>query len=313
MASTISNAQSPIKFCTSGGANLSFQPVYFAYTSGLFEFHGLSVERIDFVDDATAFRAFLDGSCEFVFSSAEIGIIAIAGGEEVRAVTSTTPWLDFEIVAGPQVAKLADLVGRTVAVSGLGELDHRSILHALETEGVDPSLVAFDASHKGATARARAVAAGQVDAAVSTSIAAARVMQGAPDLRIIYNAGAAFADRFLATALFVRTELLETQAGMVQAAVTSVIEANRSLMERDTAIESATATGHDAAVATAVYDALLSVDPPIFGVNGGIEPGVVAATVSLLAEMGKIDRSVPVERVVDMRFVEAALTEIGTY
>ena len=314
--STAAQAQSAgkIKLCTSAGMNAAIQPVIYAQNKKLYEKHGLEIERIDLQDDTTAVQALIAQACDVLYAGAGTGMVAIARGADIKIVMSHTPWTDYVFVGQPDIKTLKDLVGKSVGTSKIGALNYQAAAYALRQEGVDPSSVQFLATGGNDSARAQALVAKTIKAAVMNGTWANTALNNSPDLHVVYDVGSVFREKFLSTAVFARGAIIKDRPQAVEAAVAALIEASRALWsDKAVAIDQAVSTGLKKDVMTTVYDNIFKSTKPYYGVNGGIEKPVVDSTVQILVEAGDMPSAVTFEKLVDKTFMDKALAKLGPY
>ncbi len=306
-------AKAPLKFGTSAGLNTAIMPCLYAQSAGLFDKYGLAVQFVDMADDTTAMQALIGGSCDMLYAGAGTGFVAIGRGADIKLVSSFTPWTDFVMIAQKGIEKLSDLNGKVVGISKVGALNYQATVFALRKGGVDPANVQFLATGTDAQ-RAQALAAGRINAGTVNGVAAVMAMDANKDLKKIYDVGAAFRDSFMSTAVFARGDLIKSRPQVVQAAVTALIEASRGLQgDKAVAKAAARAAGLPANSVDSAYDQLFAANVPYYGVDGGVSRSQVEGTIEILKGNGDIDKILPFDSVVDMRFVDAALKQVGPW
>ncbi len=124
-------------------------PYEVARSSGYFKKHGLDVELIYTRGGSAAMAALVGNAVDYSAASLEVAITAFAKGAEIKrfAVTGRLPL--FALATAPktadQIKEIGDLQGRTVAISGLGNVDHALTLYLLAQAKADASKVKFAA------------------------------------------------------------------------------------------------------------------------------------------------------------------------
>ena len=122
-------------------------PYEFTRAKGFFEEEGLSVEFVYTRGGNAAMQALVGGAVDYAATSFDVALQAFANGAPVRrfATTGRLPLFALAVAPGQTdaIGTLADLEGKTVGVSALGNADHTMLLYLLTEAGVDPGTVSF--------------------------------------------------------------------------------------------------------------------------------------------------------------------------
>ena len=122
-------------------------PYEVTHARGHFADEGLEVELVYSQGGGAALQALVAGGVDYAATSFDAAVQAFEGGGDIRRFASTGRLPLFALATAPQAAsevtELADLEGRTVGVSSLGNADHTILLYLLEQAGVDASTVEF--------------------------------------------------------------------------------------------------------------------------------------------------------------------------
>ncbi|WP_166879975.1 ABC transporter substrate-binding protein [Salinibacterium sp. ZJ450] len=126
-------------------------PVYIAQEQGLFEERGLEVTINVAPTPGARIPALVSGAAQFGLVGTADVLQAFSAGVDIRAVGTTTVTTDDEqedtgkvyVPADSGVKKPADLIGRTIAVGGLGGGGELSLRAALDMAGADSQQVKF--------------------------------------------------------------------------------------------------------------------------------------------------------------------------
>ena len=114
---------------------------------GFFADEGLEVEMVYSRGGSAALQALVAGAVDYAATSFDAAVQAFAAGGDIRRFASTGRLPLFALVTAPGTADaiedLADLQGRSVGVSALGNSDHALVLYLLSEAGVDTSTVSF--------------------------------------------------------------------------------------------------------------------------------------------------------------------------
>ena len=161
---------------------------FIAQSQGYFAAEGLNIKVVEFSGPAEALPPLIAGHVDIALTTLyNLAVIAARGEHSVEAVylLDTSNGADA-VVAGPGIRSVADLKGKTVAVT-VGEVNELLLLKALESAHVPQDAVHFvnlNADDAGA-----ALLAGRVDAAVTwepwvsrSTAAGARVIYSSADV-----------------------------------------------------------------------------------------------------------------------------------
>ncbi|MCY4507127.1 MAG: ABC transporter substrate-binding protein [Acidobacteria bacterium] len=133
-----------LAFC---GQLLCVVPYEVTRVRGHFADQGFEVELIYTRGGNAAVQALVGGAVDYAGSSFDVALQAAANGARIRRVASTGRLPLFALAVAPdlsaEIDTVADLEGRTVGVSALGNADHALLLFLLDQAGVDASSVQF--------------------------------------------------------------------------------------------------------------------------------------------------------------------------
>jgi ABC-type nitrate/sulfonate/bicarbonate transport system substrate-binding protein len=136
-----------------------------AQTYGFFRSHGLFAELI-VMRPSISLQTLMSGELDFSTALAS-GARAGVGGLPLRIVMTLTVGQDFSLVVRPDIRRMEDLKGKTLAVSGVGEFTDVGARLLLKKYGlvpeVDVKLRALFGNHP---LRLSALQAGQIDGTV---------------------------------------------------------------------------------------------------------------------------------------------------
>ncbi len=129
---------------------------------------GLDVQILQFKGDALALRAMLAGELDSYEGNPGAPIIAASHGGGVKIVGCYWPGLTYAIYSKPSLNSIADLKGKTFAVSSPGSLPDLVVRAVLEKHRISASEVHFSVMGSDAD-RFKAVSAGIVDAGAAST------------------------------------------------------------------------------------------------------------------------------------------------
>ncbi len=135
---------------------------------GFAEKQGLKLEIFNFKNGSTAHKALLAGEIDSIESSPGAAILAGARGADIKILGCDWPGVPHGLIVRSTITQMADLKGKTVAVSSPGSLPNLLINALLEKYKISASEVRF-ANLGGDFDRYKAVVAGIADAGVVAS------------------------------------------------------------------------------------------------------------------------------------------------
>ncbi len=153
-----------LAFC---GQLLCVVPYEVARARGHFADEGFDIDLVYTRGGNAAMQALVGGAVDYAGTSFDVALQAVANGAAVRRFASTGRLPLYALAVSPAetgaISRVADLEGRTVGISGLGNADHALLLFLLDQAGADVSGVRFAAI---GTNLFDALRIGQVDAAM---------------------------------------------------------------------------------------------------------------------------------------------------
>jgi ABC-type nitrate/sulfonate/bicarbonate transport system substrate-binding protein len=274
----------------------------------------LEVEDVHVTGDANAMRVLLSGNADIGLIGTLNVLASIHAGASIRAIHSWQPTGDYSLVlAKGKGDKLADLAGKTFASSGPGGLPDQLPRLVMRRYGIDESSARF-VQIGGHAARLQAVIGGRADATLVNTVTAlkgvqdgkvtilTRISKEFPGLGYVWNVvrADALAKPELAAAFQTMTEI--------------GIRGSRHVMENP---DEAAAILHerlpdlDLAFLKAVVRDLNSEN--LWGVDGGLDPAVEEFTADLNMKLGNLPVAAPAKDVLEPRFVDAVLKQLGPW
>jgi ABC-type nitrate/sulfonate/bicarbonate transport system substrate-binding protein len=150
--------------------------VYFALENGLFKREGLEVQVSRYAGSTTAMRALLSGDADVIETGGDTALLAMESGAKIDILLSPVARSTDVVVAKAAVGGLADMKGKTFAVSSPGSPGDVLGRLLFQRQGVDPGQIQFVAL--GApTDRIRALLGGKVDATSGTILVLEPVLE----------------------------------------------------------------------------------------------------------------------------------------
>ena len=283
---------------------------YVAIEKGFFKKYGLDVEVVEFRGDAVHVKALLSGDINLSINmGATEGIVSASKKAPIRLWVVANPITPYHFVARKEAGTtLQALVGKNVAVSGIGAISYHIPRIVLERSGIDPEKFKYVAVGSPAD-RFKALVAGKVDATVVTNTEAAK-LANYPEIidlvvvpkvvpEIPYEFGMA------------REDYIQKNADTLYKLAKAMIESNRWIAANKAGtieIAKKILPEEPTEVLSRAYD---MADPRLWGANGDISEAAYNFTVEFLKKVGYLETPVPYNQFFDRRFVDQALKELG--
>jgi NitT/TauT family transport system substrate-binding protein len=142
--------------------------VFMVADGGFGKKQGLDVKILQFKGDALALRAMLAGELDSYEGNPGAPIIASSHGGGVKIAGCYWPGLTYAIYSKPSINSIAELMGKTFALSSPGSLPDLVVRAVLEKHNIPASEVHFSVMGSDAD-RFKAVSAGLVDAGAAST------------------------------------------------------------------------------------------------------------------------------------------------
>jgi NitT/TauT family transport system substrate-binding protein len=283
---------------------------YVAVEKGFFKKYGLDVEIVEFRGDVVGTKALLSNDIDVLLNvGATSAIVSASQGAKVHVWVVPHPVTPYHFVARKEAGgTIRGLVGKTIAVSGIGAVSYHLPRIILERNGVDPEKVNYVVAGSNAD-RFRALISGKVDAAMVSTIEAAK-LDSFPDLLdLVVVAKVVPEIPFIFS--IARDDYIQKNSETMYRLTKAVIETNRWIAANKTGtVEVAAKVIPDEKpeVLSKAYDLA---DPRLWGVNGEISEGAYKFTVDFLLKVGFMKEPIAYDKLFNRRFVERAVKELG--
>jgi len=109
-----------------------------AINGGVYRKYGLDVENIQVGSSATVVQALLAGEVSFAHVGAVPVVAAVANGSDLKIIAVFINRFNYVMVSIPEIRRLQDLKGKTLAISRLGSGDEFATREALRRWNLDP-------------------------------------------------------------------------------------------------------------------------------------------------------------------------------
>ena len=282
---------------------------YAAQQRGFIKKYGLEVELVEFRGDATSTKALLAGEVDVNLMGSTASIVTASKGSKIRLWVVPQPVTPFHLVARKEAAtSLQGLVGKNIAVSGIGAYSYHIPRMVLARNGIDPDKAKYIALGSPAD-RFKALLAGKIDATVVRTIEAAKLAQYPEIVSLVQVAKVLpeIPDNFF----MAKEEYIAKNPETMYKLTRAFLEANRWMAANKAGmIEMAARVLKDETpeVLSKAYDLM---DPRLWGVNGDITEGMYKYTVDFLVQVGYLKEPVRFDQFFDRRFLDRALAELG--
>ena len=283
---------------------------YVAIEKGFFKKYGLDAEVMEFRGDATHVKALLSGDIDVSINmGATEGIVSASKKAPIRLWVVANPITPYHFVARKEAGTtLQALIGKNVAVSGIGAISYHIPRIVLERSGIDPEKFKYVAVGSPAD-RFKALVAGKVDATVVTNTEAAKLANYPEiiDLVVVPNVVPEIPYEFG----MAREDYIQKNTDTLYKLAKAIIESNRWIAANKAGtieIARKILPEEPTEVLSRAYD---MADPRLWGVNGDISEAAYKYTVDFLKKVGYLETPVPYDQFFDRRFVDRALKELG--
>ena len=283
---------------------------YVAIEKGFFKKNGVDAEVVEFRGDATHVKALLSGDIDASINmGATEAMVTASKKAPIKLWVVANPITPYYLIARKEAGTtLQALIGKNVAVSGIGAISYHIPRIVFERSGFDPEKFKYVAVGSPAD-RFKAMVAGKVDVTVVTTTEVAK-LDKFPDIIPLVNVPKVVPEIPYEFGM-AKEDWIKKNADTVQKMTKAIIEANRWIAANKAGtVEVARKILPDetAEVLGKAYD---TVDPRIWGINGDLSESSYNFTVDFLKKVGFLENPVPFKDFYDRRFVDQALKELG--
>ncbi len=283
---------------------------YVAIEKGFFKKYGVDVEVVEFRGDNTHVKALLSGDIDMSINmGATEGIVGAAKKVPIKLWVVANPITPYHLIARREAGTtLQALVGKSVAVSGIGAISYHIPRIVMERSGVDPEKFKYVVVGSPAD-RFKAIVAGKVDVTVVTNTEVAK-LGSYPDIIDLVNVPKVVPEIPYEFGM-AKDDYIQKNQDTIYKLAKAIIESNRWIAANKAGtVEVARKILPDepAEVLNKTYDLA---DPRLWGVNGDISEASYNFTVDFHKKVGYLETPVPYAQFFDRRFVDRALKELG--
>jgi NitT/TauT family transport system substrate-binding protein len=294
---------------------------------GFMSKEGLNVKIVEYDGSPHALAALERGDAEMAQVNISPVVAEVARGARLRVVWGNVNGSPLEpappspggggvmLVSSLSLSNVGDLKGARIGISQKGATNHLALVSFLRKHGIDPETGVRWVEGGTAIERVNKVIDGGIDATWTTS-QTLPLFEGKRNAFKILASGKELAEGGGIAFLVVvaRAELVEAEPQTVQSVVKALVKASRDFSENPERWVAA-ATKRRPEVDRETVRKLWEQIRGHWPVDGRLDPEVVEETVKILVKSGQVSSapSVPAEEWVEMRFVDAALSELGKW
>jgi len=275
-----------------------------AQTYGFFRSQGLFAELI-VMRPSTSLQTLMSGDLDFSTALAS-GARASVSGLPLRMVMALTVGQDFTLVVRPEIRRVEDLKGKTLAVSGIGEFTDVGTRIVLRKYGLTPETdVKLRALYGNHPLRLSALQAGQIDGTVmSMPFNKMAVKMGFRELVQLRD--------FIKTpqgGLMTTLQKIRGEPDMILRTVKATLQGNRFLKENKvefTKLLAKESGVHDPVVAGLIHEEIVK----LYSDTGMVSDDAMQEFIANAKEALKTSRDVSFAEVADFSFARRAVNEL---
>lgn len=292
--------------------------VNYAIESGLLKKEGIDGKITGFTAGLTATQAVAGGSLDAACDGFTSSVSAIAHGSPAKTVYSVNADNTYVILTRDTITKPEDLKGKKWAITQMGAISQTYAALWLNKKGLPDGSVDW-IPVGGTAARARAVIANQVDAALLTAGEWIRIQQQ-KGVHVLATLSDSVPPLPLEICV-VTTKMINEHPDLVQGFVNAMLNSARYARtpEGKPAYIKIARQVDPAGYTDQQYDQLydfyfgpksnpLAMDP-----NGGLYPEMYVANMKSMLDEKTLDAMMPLDKLVDARFVDQYLGNNGWY
>jgi NitT/TauT family transport system substrate-binding protein len=301
-------------------------PIFIAVAKGYFQAEGLDVKLEQFDSGAKMVPMLATGGLDAGAGAASVGLYnAGARGIEIKIVADKVQYgttynhssllVRKDLIAGGKFKSFADLKGLKVAITAQGSTDESVLNEALKLGGLhwgDAQPV-----YLGFSRHLPAFENGAIDAALTAEPMVTRILQAGSAVRFVSNDK--IYPRQQSAVLLYGAPFITKRADVATKFMRAYVRGARFYND---AVENGTLSGPAAPEVISILAKYSTIkDPKLlatitpFSVNpdGALNVESLRRDWQFFKDTGRIDGKVTVDDIIDLRFVEAAVKELGPY
>jgi NitT/TauT family transport system substrate-binding protein len=292
--------------------SITVMGVFYALDNGYFRDEGLDVEVLQLGSSTTALRALLSREADIALVGGSNPYDARANGAPIKIISSPVEKGTDEVVARKDVGSLQGLTGKRWGLNTPNEPLFFAAKALAERNGVDPASIEFLAIGSVAD-RVRALLSDRVDVVAVTILILQPVHEAIDkgELTVLTSMAREFPDLPLAYDV-TRDDLAADQGPMLTKFLKAELKGIRWANENpDKAAEIALKYIKEVDPALMTRGMKRMTELGVYGLDGGLAKERADRTQQLLIDQGVLKRALPADEIIDTRFVDQAVKELG--
>lgn len=271
----------------------------------------LTVKEVYVTGDSNAMRVLLSGDVDIATVGTVNVLTSIEAGATVAAVGSWQPLPDYQVVIKKGMgSSVSDLADKTIATSGPGGMPDQLVRLLMRKHNVAENKARF-IQVGGHAARLQAVIGGRAQATLVNTVITAK---GADEINVATSIASEFPDLVYVWNVVRKESMADPKLSKAFETLTVAgIKGSRFIMD------------HPDEAADILHERVPALDldlckkavadlnkAKVWGVNGGLEPKMAAFTADLNHKLGLLKTALPADKIIDTRYVAAAVKVLGT-
>jgi NitT/TauT family transport system substrate-binding protein len=286
--------------------------MHVAYMRGMFKDNGINVaEFIQLRGGPLANQAIAAGQVDVTASDPEGLLSAVVNGFAIRGVTAPGAHLSYQVSVRKEIKSVADLRGKTFAISRPAALSQYLMFPLLESAGIPRDSVQW-VSVGGGRERMLALLADRVKGALLHIDYAMEAVDN-PDIRNM-KAVSDILPNYPFELLFLRKDMLDKNPQAATAITRAVIQACRYIVTNKSGtleVVEKYVPGANVKVVDRAYNELIRIHG--FGVNGDMTEANLKVAHDLALQNGEIKHAIPLDQWVDFGPQQRAMASLGQF
>jgi NitT/TauT family transport system substrate-binding protein len=265
----------------------SFIPLDIGLQTGIFEKHGLTIEKIVFNGSAKVHQALAAGSIDIVLGAGpEFGFVAKGAPElAVEALADAPADLALSVLKDGPIQSVADLKGKRVSVSTVGSLTEWAAQELSRKQGWGPNgmiLVPLGSF----TSQTAALKTHQIDAMLTEAGTAGR-MEEAGSGRTLVTFGD-LVEHFHIHVIFAHDDFIKNHPDELRGFLAGILESVRYARAHkpETVTIASKVLGMSPTLSGKLYDTLM----PMYNPTGRFDPRALDTLAEAMVSMGEMDK-----------------------
>jgi NitT/TauT family transport system substrate-binding protein len=273
----------------------------------------VNADAVQVSGDANAMRALLSGTADVAIVGDFNVFSAAAEHASIRVIGSWQGVNDYQMVVDKSIDSFQDLAGKAYATTGPGAPPEEFSKLVLKKHGVDLSKVQFIALGGGGHATLlQAVIAGR---AAGTLVTTSNALQGVNGgkVKVLTSISHEFPGVGYVYSVVRKDELDDpAKRAALQQFVSASMQASRYIEAHPDDAANFAVQKYPASDPAILKKTVLALtEEKVWGVNGGIEPPLVAATLQIARETGLLKQDIAPSGLFDTQLVDAAMAKLG--